>query len=149
LVDDVWQALRIAGEAFDERTLRSYPRVNTSDYRSKQALYSQSLAERLAAVEQSAIERFYPWEPIPQRLRVDQTAPGRRNPTAARLADTLIELRDARAALEVARRDAHSCNVELESISGDLEAVRSSRLMRLTRLPRRWWYRTRRSLSGR
>jgi hypothetical protein len=149
LVDDVCQALRIAGETFDEHTLRSYPRVNASDYVSTRALYSRSLAERLAAVEQAAIDRFYPWEPIPQRLLVDKKAPRLRDPTAARLADTLLELRDARAALEVARRDAHRCSVELESASSDLEAVRSSRLMRLTRLPRRWWYRTRRSLSAR
>lgn len=148
LVDDVCQALRIAGETFDERTLRSYPRVNASDYRPKQALYSRSLAERLAAVEHPAIDRFYPWDPIPERLLLDRSAATVRNPAAARLADTLIELRDARAALEVARRDAETCDVELQSVSSELEAVRSSRLMRLTRRPRRWWYRSRRP-SGR
>ncbi len=65
LADDLSAALRLAGEVFDERALRATPRVNASDYTQLSALYKRDTAERLAECERVAIERFYPWDPIP------------------------------------------------------------------------------------
>ena len=68
LADDVCTALRLAGEPFDERALRRHPAVNTSEYSGAAAWFEPDVARALARSERAAIERFYPFEPIPRRL---------------------------------------------------------------------------------
>jgi hypothetical protein len=68
LTDDLCTALKLAGETFDERALRAQSPINTSDYGPSPARYTRHTAELLAESERRAIERFYPWEPIPDRL---------------------------------------------------------------------------------
>jgi hypothetical protein len=74
LADDLVVALRLAGEPFDEGTLRACPPVNASDYVQLPALYDQHTAERLAASEWATVERFYPQDPVPLAL-LGATAP--------------------------------------------------------------------------
>jgi Sulfotransferase family len=59
LVDDLVTGLRLAGEDFDETTLRSYEPVNIGDPRFR-AQYTPELEQRLVAAEQEVIDRFYP-----------------------------------------------------------------------------------------
>jgi hypothetical protein len=68
LLDDLVDALRSAGEPFDEAALRAQPPVNVGDYRRFPALYEPELAVALARAEQSLIGRFYPDDPVPQHL---------------------------------------------------------------------------------
>ncbi len=68
LADDLVRALEIAGEEFDEHTLRSYPPDNVNDYEHFPALYRPDVAARLAVSERAVIERFYADDPIPARF---------------------------------------------------------------------------------
>jgi hypothetical protein len=74
LSDDLALALRLAGEPFDEETLRSYPPQNVGDYERWGRRYDSDLALALALAEQRTIDRFYPHERIPERL-VDRRVP--------------------------------------------------------------------------
>ena len=130
LVDDVCLALRLAGEPFHEPTLRDFPRVNVSDYRPGQALYPRALAERLAEVESRAIRRFYPWEPVPERLVIGGRIDPEPDPLCDRVKRMAIELRDARAELIVSR-------TRLAGEVGDLNAARAELLEARAALARR------------
>jgi hypothetical protein len=151
LADDLCAALRLAGEPFDERALRAHPPVNTSEYSSRSALYSRQTAELLAESERNAIERFYPWEPMPQHLLLDPVA-GRSNDRVARQLETAeISRRDAAAELRVLRgreaaRERHIEQLEqrLDRAELALAELRSSRLVRWSRAPRIAWYELRR-----
>jgi hypothetical protein len=68
LVDDLVRALDAAGENYDEAALRSYAPANRSDYQRHAANYDLALAERVVAVEQDAILRWYCDDPLPARL---------------------------------------------------------------------------------
>jgi hypothetical protein len=103
LADDVCLALRIAGEPFDEALLRSHPKRLVSDYSAPGSLYPASLARRLADAEQIAIERFYPWDPVPAHLVADNGAHASRPQPAGQVADLTIRLRNARAELAQTR----------------------------------------------
>lgn len=75
LVDDLVAALRLAGEPFDEAGLRAQPPLNVSDYGGLPVpWYRPDTAERLAASEHAAIERFYAHDPVPARLLEDHSA---------------------------------------------------------------------------
>jgi hypothetical protein len=70
LVDDLCDALRLAGQPFDEARLRAFPPYNVGDYESHPARYRRDLARRLARAEHAAIARFYPERLSPlNRLR--------------------------------------------------------------------------------
>lgn len=68
LADDLVYALRRAGEPFDEPSLRHHPAKNASDHVRFPAIYDRGLARRLSGCEQGIIDRFYPGEPLPERL---------------------------------------------------------------------------------
>jgi hypothetical protein len=65
LVDDLVQALALAGEQFDEAALRAHQATNRNDYERYPAEYVPDVAARLAAAEHALLERFYPGEPAP------------------------------------------------------------------------------------
>jgi hypothetical protein len=136
LVDDVCRALRLAGESFDEQVLRSYPKVNVSDYGVRGGLYPQSLATRLAESERGAIERFYPWDPTPARLVIGAVA----SPNTQRIADLTVQLRNARADLTQAQSTLVNTRLALEQAQRSLEVVQNSALQRRTRRLRSAWY---------
>jgi hypothetical protein len=69
LVDDLCEALQLAGQPFDEEKLRSFPARNVGDYASHPAPYRPDLAKRLAYVERDAIRRFYSAPRLAVRLR--------------------------------------------------------------------------------
>jgi hypothetical protein len=119
LKGDLCRALRLAGEPFDEAILRSHEPVNATDYDEHPARYSPEMAERLAEAESVAIERFYPWDPIPSHLLARRARRGARSPHAARreagsraiasslarrLEQATIDLGDARAQLAALER---------------------------------------------
>ncbi len=68
LVDDVVEALRRGQEPLDERALRTFPKVNTNDYKERPVLYTPETAKLIAMYERRAIERCFPDDPIPARL---------------------------------------------------------------------------------
>jgi hypothetical protein len=103
LLEDACLALRLAGEPFDESVLRGFPRVNVTRYRPGQALYPRELAEHLAAAESRAIGRFYPWEPVPERLVIGGRVPLTPDPLREQLRGMMIQLRDTRAELIATR----------------------------------------------
>ncbi|MGH2852048.1 MAG: hypothetical protein ACRDLP_15715, partial [Solirubrobacteraceae bacterium] len=105
LADDLVSALRLAGEEFDEAALRAHPAENVSDYGQLPAFFDRESAARLAECERRAIDRFYYWDPMPERLvRDGLAAPIVSEALAERIAESEIALRDAKAALAVARR---------------------------------------------
>jgi hypothetical protein len=69
LVDDLCEALQLAGQPFDEEKLRSFPRRNIGDYASHPATYRPDLAKRLVHTERDAIRRFYAAPRLAARLR--------------------------------------------------------------------------------
>jgi hypothetical protein len=68
LVDDLCLGLRLAGESFDEAVLRAHPPRNVGDYVRFPARYDRALARELADAEAGVIERFYPMDPVPERM---------------------------------------------------------------------------------
>jgi Sulfotransferase family len=58
LPDDLVHALRLAGEAFDERALRETPHANVSSWPPRDARWSRSLAEAVRRAERDAFDRF-------------------------------------------------------------------------------------------
>ena len=151
LADDLAVALRLAGEAFDERALRATPQVNASDYTHLSALYTRETAERLAECERAAIERFYPWDPIPVRLLKDRDdTPIEPALLSRRLEEAEIKLRNARAQLVVLRRAAvhdqaliTGHEAQLAETEASLASLRASRLLHYSRPLRVRWYRVR------
>lgn len=63
LVNDTISILKLAGEKFSERAIRSMPRVNDSDMDGKSskywARYTPTLARRVMIVESEVINRYY------------------------------------------------------------------------------------------
>jgi hypothetical protein len=63
LIEDMVTVLKMAGEKFSEKALRSIPRVNDSDMDGKSskywAPYSQELLKRVMVVESEVINRYY------------------------------------------------------------------------------------------
>jgi hypothetical protein len=63
LVEDTITALRLAGEKFSEKAVRSMPRINDSDMDGRPskywAKYTETLARRVLAVEREVIGRYY------------------------------------------------------------------------------------------
>ena len=59
LVDDLIQALELAGEQFDADQIRSTPPVNQSDYTQHPTVYTEALRRHVLNVESEAIQRFY------------------------------------------------------------------------------------------
>ncbi len=150
LADDLCMALRLAGEPFDETALRAHPPVNTSEYANRSALFRRQTAELLAESEREAIERFYPWEPIPRRLLLDAGEQRSPDPLAGRLELAEIARRDALAELRVLRgreaaleRRIEHLEQHAESTELALAELRNSRLVRWSRAPRIAWYRLR------
>jgi hypothetical protein len=156
LADDLSAALRLAGEAFDERAVRATPPVNASDYTHLSALYKRDTAERLAESERAAIERFYPWDPIPLRLLDDRDGmPIEPTSLRERLEESELELRNARAALVVLRREAvhdqaliAGQETRLADAHDALASLRASRLLHYSRPLRVRWYRVRARSGG-
>jgi hypothetical protein len=168
LAEDLCMALRLSGERFDESQLRSLPAVNRSDFVRHPGLYTRDAAERLAAAEDAAIERFYAHEPIPGRLL--EQSQGGPWPVKRRLQRSTIELRDTRGELSALRRTHHLQRGALEAQARALEAqtramqtqarelanarealhlLRSGRLLRWSRPLRVSWYAfRRRRLAG-
>lgn len=149
LADDLCAALRLAGVRFDEAGLRAKPALNANDYETHPALYRRRTAQLLAEAEAPAIDRFYPWEPIPERL-LDAIATRPAGPSRAlrRLRETEIELRDARAriaALERSHSATEQClaatEAKLRGAEQSLARIHSSRLLRWSRPLRILWYR--------
>jgi hypothetical protein len=68
LADDLCAALRLAGEVFDEDTIRAVAPVNTTDYERFPANYRPEVAWRLALAEREVIERFYSEDPVPASM---------------------------------------------------------------------------------
>jgi hypothetical protein len=68
LVDDLVRALDEAGEDYDRDALRTFAPDNRSDYDQFTASYDLALAERVVESERGAIERWYPDDPLPERL---------------------------------------------------------------------------------
>lgn len=58
LADDLANALRLAGEDFDERVIYSTPAQNRGDYSKWPAQYSASLRTAVMRAEREAIDRF-------------------------------------------------------------------------------------------
>jgi hypothetical protein len=146
LLSDLERALRYAGARFDAQALRADPPLNRSDYVSYPAFYSRALAQDVARAERAAIERFYPWQAIPEELiarrRVRHTAPveaGRRDPVEQQA----LLARDA-IALEHAVRRLEQRLAETEKA---LLLLRTSKLLRHTRRIRIAYYRLR-DLAG-
>ena len=127
LVDDVCLALRIAGETFDEQLLRSYPRVNVSDYSRRGARYPRSLAQRLVDAESQGIERFYSWEPIPARLLIGGRPPSQAPRAGRDLAELTIQLRDTRAVLHQTRRSLHASELARHGAERELAQMAGGR----------------------
>jgi hypothetical protein len=160
LADGLCFALNLAEEPFDETALRKQPVANASDYEQLPALYELRVAQELAEAERAAIERFYPGEPIPERLLASARRRGR--PTCA-CASATIEARDAAARLSAARwavaryrveRDRAVTDLEAERARHEqtivaLEAIRNSHLVRLTRPLRVRYYALRDFVRGR
>lgn len=156
LADDLCVALGLAGEVFDEQRLRSHPPANRADLVRYPACYTRETAERLAAAESAAIERFYAHDPIPRRLLGQPEEPAR--PGALHLQRSAIELRDARAELAALRRADLALQSTLETQRRELadarealSLLRSSRVLRWSRPLRLTWYswRANPSLRGR
>jgi hypothetical protein len=74
LVDDLVEALRRAGQSFDEDALRNYPAWNVSSHNLEMRC-SAELANRLKEAEYPVYERFYP-EHLRGTKSVSQTVPG-------------------------------------------------------------------------
>jgi hypothetical protein len=145
LTDDLCTALRLAGEEFDEQRLRSHPPVNRTDFSRYAACYTPESAARMAAAEGGAIERFYAYEPIPDRLLGQPTTT--KDQAGRRLQRTAIELRDTRAELAVLktaerrRQDLIERQAqELVETRQALSKLRSSHLVRWSRPLRVSWY---------
>jgi hypothetical protein len=58
LANDLIEALRLAGERFDEHALRSTPPENVNNYSRWPAEYTPSLYQAIRFAEQEAIDRF-------------------------------------------------------------------------------------------
>jgi hypothetical protein len=156
LVDDVCFALATSGQSFDERALRSHPKVNASDYGVRGGRYPRSLAVRLAEVERRGIERFYSWDPIPAGLLLGGAGATARQ-HGRELAELTLRLRNARAELEQTRstldvtqsalHDARGAlyrsELARQDVQHSLDLVQNSHLQRHTRHLRRLWYRCR------
>jgi hypothetical protein len=71
LADDLCQALRLAGEPFDEKALRNWPMANVAIGVPPPVKYTRALARALAECEHTAIQGFYPLDPVPERLVAD------------------------------------------------------------------------------
>jgi hypothetical protein len=136
LVDDVCLALALGGESFDEELLRSYPKVNVSQYGAHGPRYPPSLAARLAEVERRGIERFYSEDPLPARLIIG----GERPRPSQQVADLTVQLRTARAQLEQTRRSLQHTQVAYTEAQRSLAVVQGSHLQRRTRRLRSVWY---------
>ncbi len=167
LPDDLCRGLQLAGERFDERALRSHPRVNVNDYGRYPARYEPELAERLVEAERATVERFYWWDPMPERLLMK--ADGRQthraaSPARASSQETLkrraegaelgtrnarAELRATRAHLERVQRELGDVRAEHRLTADALAALRGSRTVRLTRPLRVPYYRLRERLRRR
>lgn len=65
LENDLVDALKQAGQDFDEAVLRAHPPENSTDYKKQPAVYTASQMERLAEAEAPAIKRFYRGSPVP------------------------------------------------------------------------------------
>lgn len=151
LADDLCTALSLAGEPFDEHALRAHPPVNTSEYSSRSALFSRQTAALLAQSEREAIERFYPWEPVPQRLLLDPLDDRSADPLARRLEMVEISRRDALAELGAVRGREAARERQIEHLEHRVEGaelalaqLRNSHLVRWSRAPRIAWYKLRR-----
>jgi len=159
-------ALRLAGETFDESALRSAAPENVNDYARFPAFYEPDLAFALAQSERRAIERFYPWQFVPEHV----LAPHARHAVSRRgrigeaselqrvLEGTVLRLRDARAESIAAQRSMLRIRRELDAACLTLADERAahaqtmhalcllqhSRIVRLSRPLRRLYHRIRR-----
>ncbi len=120
LADDLCTALRLAGVPFNEGRLRACSPVNMNDYGTNPALYTPAAAERMAAAESAAIDRFYPWDPIPFHLVSGPPSATRRPTLARQLERAELALRDARAELAASRIQTAAASTTLGDANAEL-----------------------------
>ena len=79
LVDDLVLALRLAGQDFDEKVIRSMPPINRSLNEDEEEVVvsqcSSDLIARLAETEQEIYERFYSSQDSPSPVWTARTTP--------------------------------------------------------------------------
>jgi hypothetical protein len=161
LADDLCIALRLAGETFNEAALRSAAPANVNDYARFPAFYEPDLAFALARSERRAIERFYPWQLVPEHVVAPHARPavsgrgGEVGELQRVLEEGALRLRDAKAEAIAAQRSRFRIARELDAARVTLTDERAahaqtthalcqlqhSRILRLSRPLRLVYYR--------
>jgi len=151
LTVDAERALRLGGERFHAGVLRAHPRENANDYARFPASYRPEVAALLAQAERETIERFYPYEPVPQRLLSARGSARGPAPRARAAGEQLAVLgcyaRGLERTLERARAREREQQLQLQRLQLQLEhatianeRLRASRLIRYSRPLRTRYY---------